>query len=193
MSSNTKPIAVIIISGPSGSGKTSITKEILERLRDKIMFSVSYTTRRKRKGEKDGREYYFISKGEFQQMIEKDEFLEWNSIYGEFYGTPKKNLDKAIMSGKILLMEIDVDGAKKVREKCREMGIQVCSIFISPPKIETLRERLKKRSDTCDIEERMKRVEKESKQSKEFDFVVVNDNLKMAQDYTENIIRKFIE
>lgn len=185
--------SLIVISGPSGAGKTTIIKRILSdpELKDKIMFSVSHTTRKKRKGEKEGEDYFFVSEKEFREMIEKGEFLEWAEVHGNLYGTHKNNIEKAEEENKILLLDIDVQGAEKIREKMKEKAVFV---FIRPSSIEELKKRLISRGDTPEkeIEKRIKDAQKEIEEEKKFDFVIINDNLEHAVNELKEIAKKVI-
>jgi len=184
-------VNLIVISGPSGVGKTTIIRNILQdtELKDKIMFSVSHTTREKREGEVDGQDYFFVSEEEFKRMIEKDEFIEWAKVHGHLYGTSYKNIELAQKSGKLLILDIDVQGAEKIREKMRDSAI---FIFIKPPSIEELKRRLASRGDTKDIELRINNVRKELEYEAKFDLSIVNENLEETVAQLKKIIKNLL-
>lgn len=163
---------LIILSGPSGVGKDSVISRI-RFLNKQIYASVSFTTRPIRVGEKDGASYHFISEEEFKNKINNNDFLEYTSYCGYYYGTLKKTVVDAVNSGRDIILKIDVDGAAKVRT----LGINCISIFISPPSFDDLKERIRIRgTDHIEmIQDRLKRVEYEMSQAKNYDYVVVND------------------
>ena len=165
---------LIIITGPSGVGKGTIVKKILE---DNNIFwlSISATTRKPRIGEKDGKDYYFLDKNNFRKMINDGLFLEWAEFAGNFYGTPKDSVIKRINSGKIVILEIEVEGAKQVREKYPDN----LSIFLLPPSQKELERRIRNRATDNEgsILKRLRRAEFEIKSSVDFDFCITNQNL----------------
>jgi guanylate kinase len=187
---NKKIINLIVISGPSGVGKTTIIKKILQdsELKDKLMFSVSHTTRKKREGEVEGQDYFFVSEEEFMRMVERGEFIEWAKVHGHLYGTSYENIKLAQKSGKLLILDIDVQGAEKVREK---KGDSAIFIFIKPPNLDELKKRLELRGDTKDIETRINNAKKELEFEKKFDYSIVNENLEKAVLQVKEIIKKF--
>jgi guanylate kinase len=179
---------VFIFSAPSGSGKTSILKPILEKLKDKFSFSISATTRPAREGEKDGIDYYFVTQGEMKTHIEKGDFLEWEEVYpGKYYGTFKSELDRIWKQGKYVIFDIDVKGGVNIKNILKN---QACSIFIMPPSIEELENRLRKRNTESEdtLKERLSRAEMEISLSENFDYVVCNDELEVAIARVEEII-----
>jgi len=182
---------IITISAPSGSGKTTLCKA-LRKVRDDIGWSISYTTRQKRKNEQNGVDYYFISTKEFEDRILKDEFAEWENVHGNYYGTSKFVLKKAINNNETLLFELDVKGAMSIKENNPD---NTYSIFILPPSIEALRERLIKRgTDTMKrIEIRLKRFEEELGYKDRFDFVIINNNLELAIKELINVVNQLNE
>src|ERR1700727_3343760 len=139
-----KPL-VYIISAPSGSGKSTLVNELLKKVSD-LEFSISYTTRAPRGSETNGRQYYFVSRAEFEKMIEEDAFLEHAEVFGNYYGTARRFLREAEEHGRDLLLDIDVQGAKQIQDKLPD----ACSIFILPPDRRTLEVRLRKRSEDRD-------------------------------------------
>ena len=168
---------LLVISGPSGSGKSSIVRELLSRL--DIIFSVSVTTRLPRAGERAGVHYQFVSEREFDVMAKNGDFLEWAQYNNRFYGTPAQPVDAAIREGKDVLLEIEIQGARQVRENRPDAEM----FFITPPTLEELERRLRRRGDTSteDIEERLGIAGAEmAKASELFDHIVTNDDLGKA-------------
>jgi guanylate kinase len=167
---------MVVISGPSGSGKSTICKQLL--LDPRIVFSVSATTRAKRPGEVDGRDYHFIAPDEFKKRVQRGEFIEHAEVFGNMYGTLRAPLEKALAEGKIYLLEIDVQGALQLKAM-NEPGIYV---FISPPDFEELRRRLQKRGTEAPevLERRLHKAEDEYRERVKYDHVVVNDQLDRA-------------
>ena len=179
---------VFIFSAPSGSGKTTILKPILEKLKDKFSFSISATTRPAREGEKDEVDYYFITPEKMREHIEKGDFLEWEEVYpGKYYGTFKSELDRIWKQGKYVIFDIDVKGGVNIKNILKN---QACSIFIMPPSIEELENRLRKRNTESEdtLKERLSRAEMEISLSENFDYVVCNDELEVAIARVEEII-----
>jgi len=179
---------LIVISAPSGCGKTTIVREILRR-HPEMKFSVSATTRTQRKGEIDGKDYFFLTKDEFEQRIKRGELVEWEHIYSDYYGTLKSEVDRALSTSTSMLFDIDVKGALSVKKKYPEEAIL---IFIQPPSFEILRQRLANRKTESEdvVRRRMERVPMELEKGKEFDHRVVNDNLQTAVDEVEEIISR---
>lgn len=168
---------LFVVSGPSGAGKTTLYKEAASSLPN-LKHSVSYTTRLSRPGEVNDRDYTFISRDKFRGMIERGEFAEWAEIHGELYGTSKKRLENTIGSGIDVILDIDVQGAEQLKEKYQG-GIY---IFVLPPSLEVLKERLKKRMANSkeEIEKRLKVAAKEIKRYRKYDYVIVNNILEDA-------------
>ena len=165
---------LIIITGPSGVGKGTVVKELLDKDKD-IWLSVSATTRNPRMGEKNGENYYFISDEKFKDMIDKKEFLEWAQFAGNFYGTPLFTVNEKIEMGFIVLLEIEVEGAKQIKEKFPE----ALSIFLLPPSMEELEKRIRNRGTEKEeaINRRLIRSNYEIASSNIFDFVFTNHNV----------------
>lgn len=168
---------VYIISGPSGSGKDSVMKKVFEKQPD-IAFSISSITRAMRPGEVEGEKYNFISRERFEQMIANDELLEHNVFVDNYYGTPKAPVINCIENGQDILIEVDVNGAVQIREKMPE----AVSIFIMPPSLEVLQKRLTGRgTDSAEvIEKRLSEALREIASAKDYDYIVVNDDLETA-------------
>ena len=165
---------LIIITGPSGVGKGTVVKELLDRNKD-IWLSISATTRNPRIGEKDGDNYYFISDEKFKDMIDKKEFLEWAQFAGNYYGTPLSTVNEKIEKGFIVLLEIEVEGAKQIKEKFPE----ALSIFLLPPSKAELEKRIRNRGTEKEeaIDKRLSRADYEIAYSDEFDFVLTNHDV----------------
>ena len=166
---------LIVLSGPSGTGKDSILKEMLMHRND-IKVSISCTTRKPRKGEINNKDYFFITEPEFDRMVKQNQMLEWAKFCGNFYGTPKSEVEKLIYSGINVILEIEVQGAKQIINSYPE----AVSIFILPPSIKVLRERLEKRGldSKKAVEERLLESRREINLAYDYQYVVVNDNLK---------------
>ncbi|MEO0123574.1 MAG: guanylate kinase [candidate division WOR-3 bacterium] len=169
-----KRAKLIVISGPSGVGKTTICNEIVARRKD-IVYSISATSRAKRKGEVNGREYFFLTEKEFKRWIAEGKFAEYAIVHGHYYGTPKDFLEKNLKNGFHVLMDIDVQGAKKLMPLYPD-GIY---IFVLPPDFAELKKRLIKRNtdNEKEIENRLKTATKELKYMKDYKYVVKNINL----------------
>lgn len=179
---------LIVISAPSGCGKTTIAKAILHR-HPRMLFSVSATTRPRREGEINGKDYFFLTKTEFEERIRKGELVEWEEIYDNYYGTLKSEANKALQQGKVMLFDVDVKGGISIRQNFRSDSLL---IFIKPPSFEVLRKRLESRKTEGfeSFKRRMERVPMELEKGSEFDFQVVNDDLQKAIDEVDTIIRK---
>lgn len=176
---------LIVISGPSGAGKGTICKSFLER-NNNVVLSVSATTRSPRNGEVEGINYYFMSKEEFKVKIEADDFLEYAEVYDNYYGTPRSNVEEVLESGKDVILEIDIQGALKVKENTQE-GV---FIFILPPSMEELKQRIINRgSETKEsLMKRFKSAYKEINFVSKYNYAVVNDEVELAVQKLEAII-----
>lgn len=182
----TAPGRIFIISAPSGTGKTTLCRAVCRRMPD-LAYSVSYTTRPPRAGEIDGRDYHFISIPEFLKGIETGRWVEWAKVHGNYYGTSAHDLDAWRSAGRDVLLDIDVKGAMRIREQYPDCIM----IFISPPSLSVLEERLRNRgTDTPEtIAIRLRNAEKEMAASGSYDHVIVNRVLKDAVNELETIIR----
>ena len=177
--------SLIIISGPSGSGKDTVLKKLFEKMPE-IEFSISSVSRAMREGEIQGEKYNFITRAEFEKMIADDALLEYNVYCDNYYGTPKAPVERCIASGGEIILEVDVNGAANVRKNCPDNF----SVFIAPPSFEVLRNRLFNRgTETAEvIEKRLAQAKNELDRAKEYDYIVVNDDLDVAVDELKNII-----
>src|SRR5215475_3294111 len=175
---------LFIISAPSGTGKTTLCKQ-LTSIVPGLWHSISYTTRKPRAGEEHGREYFFIGETEFQQMVDRNEFVEWARVYGHLYGTPRKTLIDQMEQGIDVLLEIDVQGRSEVKKKFED----AVSIFILPPSMQVLRSRLQNRaSDTPEeILRRLQKVKEEVWSYREYAYVVRNEDLSQSLHELENV------
>jgi len=176
---------IFIISAPSGAGKSTLIQLLLAQM-PWLFFSVSHTTRPPRQGEKDGVEYFFVSEEKFQEMVNANEFLEWAQVHGYHYGTSLSMMKKAEEEDKDLLLDVDVQGAARVRQ----ILPSVSSIFIMPPSYDVLRDRLiRRQKDTPEqIEQRLENARREIQHYLEYDYLVVNEDLSSA---FENLISIF--
>lgn len=179
-----KPL-LVVISSPSGAGKTTVCKKVLKR-HPEYLYSVSFTTREKRKGEVDGKDYHFVGGKEFEKMIKRKEFAEWACVYGDYYGTSKKVIEWAKKEKKTLIMVLDVQGAFAFKRLYPESVL----IFMLPPSLEELKKRLKKRATDKreDMKKRLKSAVKEISFWSNYDYVLVNENLNQTVKEVENII-----
>ncbi len=183
---------LIIFSAPSGSGKSTIIQSLLDKDLN-LTFSISATSRAPRGNEQHGVEYYFISPEEFRQRIANDEFLEYEEVYtGKFYGTLKSEVERIINSGRNVILDVDVVGGVNIK---KFYGEQALSLFIQPPSIEVLRQRLNSRGTDAPevIADRIAKAEYELSFAPQFDTIIVNDVLEVAQQDAYQTIREFID
>ncbi len=173
---------LFVISAPSGSGKTTVCHRVLETVPD-LAYSISHTTRPPRHREKDGADYFFVGEEAFNRMRDQGQFLEWAHVHDHFYGTARKQIERCRESGKDILLDIDVQGARQVRDKVPDAVL----IFILPPPFEVLEERLRRRQsdDEEAIKTRLANARTEVEAIREYDYIIVNDNLEEAvRDFT---------
>lgn len=184
---------LFVISGCSGVGKGTVLKEFMKRNSEEFMLSVSCTTRKPRTGEVDGVNYFFLTRDEFEKAVQEDKFLEYAQFAGNFYGTKKKFIKQKFEEGLNIILEIETQGALQVKQKMPEAVL----IFIAPPGhgVEELEKRLRGRNteDEETIQRRLTEAKVELERSKQYDYIVVNDNLECAIAEVEEITRKELE
>lgn len=176
---------LFVISAPSGTGKTTVSEKILKEI-DGLIPSISHTTRPPRSGEIHGKDYYFVSKEEFEKKIDTNEFMEWNEYQNNYYGSSFENIEKAKKLGKDILFVIEVNGAQNIKKK-HDNGVY---IFILPPSIDILRERLIQRGAESKevIEDRIKIAKKEMQRFNEYDYIIVNHKINETAQQVSSII-----
>lgn len=183
---------LIVFSAPSGSGKTTIVKHLLTVSDLNLAFSISATSRYKREGEIDGKDYYFISPKEFHQKITENAFLEYEEVYKDnYYGTLKSEIERIWAEGKNVVFDIDVVGGMNIKKQYPE---QTLAIFVNPPSVEELERRLRVRQTESDekIEMRLEKAEREIARAPEFDVVLENNDLEIAKQEAEKLVMDFI-
>lgn len=178
---------LIVLSGPSGVGKGTVRDALFKMPGHDLVYSISMTTRKPRGGEVDGREYYFVSRDEFESAIKNGKMLEYTEFVGNYYGTPLDKVNDLIDEGKEVLLEIEVNGAMQVREKMKD----AIFIFVAPPSMDALKARLIKRGTESQelINERITKAEREIGLANLYDYIVVNDEVNNAADKILAIIR----
>lgn len=178
---------MFVLSSPSGAGKTTLSRLLMERMPDMRM-SVSVTTRQKRPGEIEGRDYHFVDKARFVAMEKDGELLEWATVFDNLYGTPRKPVEEALASGHDVLFDIDWQGTQQLRQRARS---DVVSVFLLPPSAEALEKRLHSRAQDSNqvIRSRMSRASHEMSHWAEYDYVVVNSDLDAAYGKIESILQ----
>ena len=185
MSSLVHRTCPVVLAAPSGAGKTSIARALVEDSED-VVFSVSATTRPARDHEVDGVDYHFLSETDFRAMIEADEFVEWAEVHGHLYGTSRRALQAALDDERFLILDIDVQGAMRMRERVPDVVL----VFVLPPSADALVERLTERGsegqDT--VARRIENARGELEQAAQFDYIVVNENLEQAIDEVRSIV-----
>ncbi len=176
-----------VISGFAGAGKGTIVKSLLNKYPSDYYLSISATTRPPREGEQDGREYFFHTKEEFEELIQKNGLIEWAEYVGNYYGTPRGYVEEQLSAGHNIILEIERQGAFRVRELFPDAML----LFVTPPSIEILRERLTGRgSESADIvEKRMQKAAEESTFMKEYNYIIVNDDLDRAVEEVHSLIQ----
>ncbi len=186
---NKKRGLLIIMSGPSGVGKGTVTKEVMKDKSLNLFYSVSMTTRPQRPGEENGREYYFVSKEEFQRNIDNNNLLEWAEFVGNRYGTPKDKVEEMRDKGFNVYLEIEVNGTTQVLKQYS--GNDIVSIFLIPPSLEELEKRIRGRSTESEevIKERLEKARRELGLKFNYEYIVLNDEIERAAEEIKSIIR----
>ncbi len=185
MSSLVHRTCPVVLAAPSGAGKTSIARALVED-REDVVFSVSATTRPARDHEVDGVDYHFLSETDFRAMIEADEFVEWAEVHGHLYGTSRRALQAALDDERFLILDIDVQGAMRMRERVPDVVL----VFVLPPSADALVERLTERGSEGEdtVARRIENARGELEQAAQFDYIVVNENLEQAIDEVRSIV-----
>lgn len=178
---------MLVISSPSGAGKSTIARTLMDR-DHQISLSVSVTTRQRRQSEIEGVHYHFVSQREFERLRDSDSLLEWAEVHGNFYGTPREAVETAMGEGRDMLFDIDWQGAQQLQEK---MAADVVSIFILPPTMAELQSRLHRRAEDTEevIQTRLNNSRAEIQHWREYDYVIVNDDLNSAFDAVQSIVK----
>ena len=183
---------VIIVSAPSGAGKTSIVRHLLEQVPE-LKFSISATTRHKRDYEIDGKDYYFLTPEQFKERLANDEFLEWQEVYeDQYYGSLKSEVERIWSEGQVVIFDVDVLGGLNIK---KFYGDEALSVFIEPPTLEELMNRLKKRGTETEesLKKRIDKAEYELSFAPQFDRIVLNDDLATAQQEMIDLVQAFLE
>lgn len=183
---------LVIVSAPSGAGKTSIVKHLLNE-QPKLSFSISATSRAKREGECDGKDYYFLTVDDFKKKMVNDEFIEWQEVYhNQFYGTLKSEIERIWNEGKHVIFDVDVLGGLNLK---KIFGDKALAVFIQPPTVDALKDRLRGRGteDEASLKKRLDKAEYELSFANQFDIVIVNDKLKTAQEETLSKVNEFLK
>lgn len=183
---------LIVFSAPSGSGKTTIVHHLLEQKDLNLGFSVSATSRPRRANEEDGKDYYFISKDAFKAYIRNNDFLEWEEVYKDnFYGTLQSEVERIWKVGKAVIFDIDVVGGLRIKNKYPE---NTMAVFVQPPSKEVMEQRLRNRKTETEekILERLNKAEKELKFAREFDVILINDDLETAKKEAKKLVDTFL-
>jgi guanylate kinase len=184
---------LVILSGPSGAGKSTLTKHLLENEKYNLVFSISACSRKIRPGEVEGKDYYFLSVDSFKSKIEEEEFLEWEEVYPtQYYGTLKLEVEKLRMTGKNVIFDVDVMGAINIKRKYKDEAI---AIFVKPPSIELLEERLMKRNTETpeNIQRRVRKSKMELAYARRFDYIITNDKLEEAFAEVDDVVGHFLK
>lgn len=183
---------MVVFTAPSGAGKTTIVRHLLEKYAGQLSFSTSATTRKKREGETDGQDYYFLSHEEFRTKIEENEFIEYEEVYKDrYYGTLRSEVDKIVDSGLKVVFDIEVNGAQNIKDRYDDKCLV---IFVKPPSFRILVQRLTKRGTETpkSLEKRIKRIKKELLYEESFDMILLNDVLEETLQEAERIIETYV-
>ncbi|MET0720892.1 MAG: guanylate kinase [Tardiphaga sp.] len=178
---------MFVLSSPSGAGKTTLTRMLISEIPE-LKMSVSVTTRPKRPGEENGRDYYFVDQQRFDEMVAQDELLEWARVFDNCYGTPRAPVEEALAAGRNVLFDIDWQGTQQLRGRAPK---DVVSVFILPPSVQALEQRLHTRAQDSDavIRGRMKKAGDEMSHFDAYDYIVINDNIGIAFESVKSILR----
>ena len=183
---------LIVLSGPSGAGKSTIVKHLLENNDLNLTYSISVTSRSKRPGEVDGKDYYFMSIDEFKERIDENRFLEWEEVYpNQYYGTLKSDIDLLLSQGKNVIFDIDVMGAINIKRHYKDITL---SIFIKPPSVEELEKRLKERNTETEanLKKRVRKANMELHYARKFHHVITNEDLEAAKQEAVNLVTNYL-
>ena len=184
---------LVIFTAPSGAGKTTLVRHLVSLMPDKLMFSVSATTRSKRQHERNNIDYCFITKEEFKQRVIDGDFLEWQEVYdGNYYGTLKSEIDRILQQGKNVIFDVDVEGATNIKHF---YGDKALTVFVQPPSVEALRNRLIGRNTETNetLEQRVKKAILELEYAPKFDQTLVNDRLELAKQQAYQLVNDFLD
>lgn len=184
---------LIVFSAPSGSGKTTIVHSLLNQKALNLDFSISVTSREKRKNEIDGKDYHFISSKDFKKHIDQDDFIEWEEVYeNNFYGTLKTEVKRIWSNKNHAIFDIDVVGGLRIKKKFPD---QTLAVFVKPPSIEVMENRLRNRKTDSEqkIKERVKKAERELNFANDFDYILINDDLETAKKEAFELVKNFID
>jgi guanylate kinase len=178
---------MFVLSSPSGAGKTTLTRMLISEIPE-LKMSVSVTTRPMRPGEEEGRDYYFVDQKRFDEMVAQDELLEWAQVFDNCYGTPRQPVEEALAAGRNVLFDIDWQGTQQLRGRAPK---DVVSVFILPPSVQALEQRLHTRAQDSDdvIRGRMKKAGDEMSHFDAYDYIVINDNIGIAFESVKSILR----
>ena len=181
---------IFVIVGPSGSGKSTLVQKIKQRI-EALNWSVSYTTRKKRPGEIDGQDYFFVTRKEFLEKKDRGDLIEWALVHGNLYGTSQSFIKSQIDIGRLLLLDIDIQGADSVK---KTLPSQTVAIFVAPPSLEELEQRLRKRKtdDEATIRTRLHNAQKEMARKNDYDHLIVNKDSEQSYQELCNIILQYI-
>jgi len=177
---------IFVVSAPSGTGKTTVIKRFLRRHKNDFVLSVSATTRKPRKGEVHGKDYFFYTKNKFRQLMKEDKFIEYARVLDNYYGTLRETVMKSVKKGKNVIMDIDVQGARRIKNRIKDC----VTVFILPPTFKELEKRLKKRKTETkkDMRSRLFLAKKELKERKKYDYIVINEDIGRTVELLECVL-----